>query len=128
MRRRKLNTIRKFEVLEDRQMMTANVAYDSSQDTLLINGDDYKDVAHVRFEGSRVYADLVSTKSDGTTNHLLLDKKIDDVSRIVFNGFAGDDSLSVVVNLSSGTTLNNVLLEFHGGDNDDRCSARCTTV
>jgi Ca2+-binding RTX toxin-like protein len=121
MRRHKFNSPRNFEVLEDRRMMTGDISYNSTSRTLTINGAGYDDVAVVRFEGNKVYADLLAGEGNGGTDHHDKDKNISDVSKIVFNGFAGNDRLNVVVNqLNSGVTLDNVVLEFHGGDNDDQ--------
>jgi len=120
MRRPKFKSLRKFEVLEDRWMMAGDISYSSSNHILTINGAGYDDVAQVRFEGSRVYVDLIAGESGGGTDHHDFDKKISDVSKIVFNGLAGNDTLTVVNNqLNSGVTLDNVQLEFHGDNGDD---------
>src|SRR4029078_2152161 len=46
---------------------------------------------------------------------------IEDVTRIIFNGFAGADTVNVELqSLDSDETLDNITLEFHGGENADR--------
>lgn len=69
----------------------------------------------------RVAFDRCVNSGGGNTDYYDTDKRISDVSKIVFNGFAGNDRLTILVNqLNSGVTLDNILLEFHGGDNDDQ--------
>lgn len=71
-------------------------------------------------EGNSVAVDLIAGESGGGTDHTDRDEDISDVQKIVFNGFAGKDRLTVFVdNLDSGVNLDNVVLEFHGGANDD---------
>jgi serralysin len=120
MRRHKFNSLRKFEKLEDRRMMVAGILF--ADGILTINGDAHEDVAEVRFEGNQVRVDLDATEPDGdgedefSQNYL-----ISTVTEIKFNGFAGDDELTVDVDdLNSGVTLDNILLTFDGGADDDR--------
>lgn len=109
----------KFEMLEDRRMKTGDIGF--ANNVLTITGAGYDDAAVVRFEGNRVYVDLDAKDSGGDTDHHDKDKSISDVSRIVFNGYEGNDKLTVFVNqLNSGVTLGSVLLEFHGGANEDQ--------
>jgi Ca2+-binding RTX toxin-like protein len=120
MRRHKTNRLRKFESLESRQMMAGDISFDNH--ILTITGAGYNDTAQIRFEGDKVHVDLYSAESIGDTDpdHHDEDKDIDEVTKIVFNGFAGEDKVEVVVNtLDSGETLDNISLEFHGGDNND---------
>jgi Ca2+-binding RTX toxin-like protein len=120
MRRPKFNSLRKFEVLEDRRMM-AGISYDSNTDTITINGDGYDDVAEVRFEDEHVYIELIAKEGDGGSGDHEFEQEISDVSKIIFNGSVGKDILTVSVDdLDSGITLNYVLLEFHGGENEDQ--------
>jgi Ca2+-binding RTX toxin-like protein len=119
MRRRNSLSLGKFEILEDRRMKTGDISF--ANNVLTITGGGHDDVAVVRFEGGRVYVDLDAKDSSGDTDHHDKDKSISDVSRIVFNGDAGNDKLTVLINqLNSGVSLGNVLLEFHGGENDDQ--------
>ena len=118
MRRRKTNKLRKFELLEDRRMKAGDIDFDNG--VLTITGAGYNDVAEIRFEGDKVNVDLYAGDSEGDTDHHDSDKDIEDVTRIIFNGFAGDDTVNVVVDsLDSGVTLDNIRLEFHGGENND---------
>jgi Ca2+-binding RTX toxin-like protein len=118
MRRNQLNRFRKFELLEDRRMKAGDISYDNG--ILTITGAGYKDTAHIRFEGDQVHVDLDVGESGGGTDHHDKDKDIEDVTRIVFNGFAGDDTVTVdVASLDSGVTLDNITLEFHGGEHKD---------
>jgi Ca2+-binding RTX toxin-like protein len=115
MRRRPLNPIRRFEALEDRRMM-AGISF--SNGVLTIDGSSDDDVAEVRFQGSRVYVEAEFEDGDDDEDY---DRNISGITKIVFNGKAGNDELSVIVNqLNSGVTLNNITLEFHGGENDDQ--------
>jgi Ca2+-binding RTX toxin-like protein len=119
MRRRERFSPRRFEVLEDRRMRAGDITF--ANHILTITGDNYDDVAVVRFHGDHVDADLTAGKSNGGTDHHDKNKSISDVTRIVFNGFAGNDMLTVEVQgLDSDVTLSNVVLEFHGGDDDDQ--------
>ena len=121
MRRNKFNSLRKFECLEARQMMAGDITF--SGGILTINGAGFDDVVEVRFEGDEVNVDLTAKKgsaSNAGTDHTDRDEDISDVTKIVFNGFAGKDKLTVFVdNLDSDVNLDNVVLEFHGGENDD---------
>jgi Ca2+-binding RTX toxin-like protein len=119
MRRRKFLSLCRFEVLEDRRMKTGDISFASG--VLTINGAGYDDVVTVQFEDDQVSIDLYAKDSSGHTDHHDRDEDISDVSRIVFNGDAGNDKFTVFVNqLDSDATLGNVLLEFHGGANDDQ--------
>jgi Ca2+-binding RTX toxin-like protein len=120
MRRHKFNSLRKFEKLEDRRMMVAGIFF--ADGIITIDGDNYDDVADVRFEGNQVRVDLEATEPDGSgDDEFSLTKPISDVTKIVFNGLAGDDELTVDVrNLNSGVTLDNVYLDFRGGADNDR--------
>src|SRR6476660_8134652 len=114
MRRLKHNRLRKIELLEDRRMKAGDISYDNG--VLTITGTGYNDVAQISFDGDQVHVDLNADGSD--PDHK--DKDIDEVSRIVFNGFGGEDTVSVEVDtLDSGETLDNITLEFHGGDQND---------
>lgn len=119
MRRQKFSIAPSFERLENRRLWAGDISF--ANHILTIAGAGYDDIAQVRFEGDRVYADLTTQKSGGGTDHRDTDKRISDVEKIEFNGFEGNDTLTVFVNaLNSGVTLANVSLEFHGGPNDDR--------
>jgi Ca2+-binding RTX toxin-like protein len=77
-------------------------------------------VANVRFEEDQVIVDLTVQESGGGTDDHDRDVDIADVTRIVFNGFAGQDRLNVIVGaLDAGITLDGIELEFNGGDHDD---------
>lgn len=113
MRRRTFQSLRRFEVLEDRRMKTGDISF--ANGVLTITGAGYDDVVTVQFEDDQVSIDLYAKDSSGHTDHHDRDEDISDVSRIVFNGDAGNDKLTVFVNqLDSGVTLSNVVLEFHG--------------
>ena len=45
MRRHRFKSLRNFEILEDRRMMTGDISYNSSNHILTINGAGYDDVA-----------------------------------------------------------------------------------
>jgi Ca2+-binding RTX toxin-like protein len=99
-------------------MKAGDINYDNG--VLTITGEGYNDTAQIRFEGDKVHVDLYAGESGGGTDHHDKDKDIDEVTKIVFNGFAGADTVNVdVATLDSGVTLDNVSLEFHGGDNND---------
>jgi Ca2+-binding RTX toxin-like protein len=101
--------------------MVGNINYDSGSDTITINGGGYDDVAEVRFSGNRVYVDLVAEESNGETDHYDDDWRISDVQWVVFNGFAGDDTLTVTVEaLNSGVSVSSIGLGFLGGEDDDQ--------
>ncbi|HVT27952.1 MAG TPA: calcium-binding protein [Lacipirellulaceae bacterium] len=118
MRRRSITT-RRFELLEDRQMMAGDISF--SNHILTISGASLNDVAQIRFEDDRVHVDLYAQLINGGTDHQNKTKDITDVTRVIFDGFDGNDTLNVVVNeLDSDVTLNNITLEFHGGANNDR--------
>src|SRR5262245_21644103 len=109
---------RRFERLEDRRMFAGDIDFDNG--ILTINGDNLDDVADVRFEGDQVIVDLTVQESDGGTDHHDRDVDIDDVTKIVFNGFDGKDKLNLTVGtLDAGVSVAGVELEFHGGDKDD---------
>ena len=117
MRRNKFKT-RKFENLEDRRMMAGDISF--ANGILTITGDSLDDVAVVRFEEDEVHVDLDVEESDGGTDGHSQTEDIADVTRIVFNGFAGDDRLTVFVDqLDQGVTVNDVVLEFNGEGNND---------
>jgi Ca2+-binding RTX toxin-like protein len=117
MRRHKLYRLRKFELLEDRRMKAGDISYDNH--VLTITGTGSNDIAQIRFEGDEVHVKLDAGESGVGIDHDE-DKDIEDVTRIVFNGFAGEDTVQVDVNsLDSDVTLDNITLEFHGGDNND---------
>ena len=117
MRRNKFKA-RKFENLEERRMMAGDISF--ANGILTITGDSLDDVAVVRFEEDEVHVDLTVQESDGGTDDHDETEEIADVAKIVFNGFAGDDRLTVFVDeLDQGVTLNNVVLEFNGEGNND---------
>ncbi len=119
MRRNKFKT-RKFEKLEDRRMMTGDVSFNEANGVLTITGAGFDDVAVVRFDGDEVHVDLDAAESNGDTESHGETKDIADVTKIVFNGLAGKDRLTVEVDdLNSGVSLAGIELEFNGGDNDD---------
>src|SRR4029079_13210527 len=113
MRRHKQNRFRKFELLEDRRMKAGDIDFDSDTGVLSINGDSRNDQAYISFEGDEVHVELDSVDDD-------MDVDISEVSSIIFNGFAGNDTVQVDVHtLDSGVTLNYLGFEFHGGDDND---------
>lgn len=121
MRRNKFNTHRKFERLEDRRLMVGDITF--SGGILTVNGGGFDDVVEVRFEEGEVEVDLTAKEgsaSNADTDHTGRTVDISDVTKIVFNGLAGKDKLTVSIDdLDSDVDLNDVLLEFHGGANDD---------
>jgi Ca2+-binding RTX toxin-like protein len=121
MRRHKQNRFRKFELLEDRRMKAGDIDFDSDTGVLSINGDSHNDQAYISFEGDEVHVKLDVRDSDGDIeDHKEEDVDISNVSTIVFNGFAGNDTVQVDVHtLDSGVTLNYLGFEFHGGDDND---------
>ncbi|MEX2310028.1 MAG: hypothetical protein WD738_20825 [Pirellulales bacterium] len=114
-------SLRKFEALEDRRMMAGDISFNEANGILTITGAGFDDVVEVRFEGDEVKVDLEATEDDGTgTDDESQTENIADVTKIVFNGLAGNDKLTVFVDeLDAGVTVNNVVLEFNGGNNDD---------
>jgi Ca2+-binding RTX toxin-like protein len=122
-RRHKSNSQRRFEKLEDRRLMAADIEF--SAGTLTIDGTNGNDEVAVRFEGNRVYVDDVGGANDDDDDDDDDDDApngwlVSNVSRIVFNGYAGDDTLTVnVAALNAGVTLDNEVLEFHGDADDD---------
>jgi Ca2+-binding RTX toxin-like protein len=119
MRRQKSNRLRKFELLEDRRMKAGDIDFDSDTGALTIMGTSNNDTALIRFEGDEVHVELYVGDSDGDPDH---DRDVDiaDVTSIIFNGFAGNDTANVdVQSLDSGVTLNYLGFEFHGGDDSD---------
>lgn len=121
MRRNKLNIRRKFERLEDRRMMVGDIDFDDG--ILTVTGYDFDDVVQVRFTEDHVTVDLTAKEGSGTnadTSHHDRTKEISDVTKIVFNGLAGKDKLTVFFDGQvSDEDLNGISLEFHGGDNED---------
>jgi Ca2+-binding RTX toxin-like protein len=119
MRRNKFKTRRKFERLEDRRLMAGDIDFDNG--ILTIDGAGLNDVAEVRIDGDQVVVDLYAGESDGTPDHSDRDEDISDVSKIVFNGFAGNDTLSVFVNSAQADLLaaEGIVLEFNGEAGDD---------
>jgi Ca2+-binding RTX toxin-like protein len=116
-RRRSFSPVR-FEVLEDRRMRAGDITF--ANGILTVTGAGYVDTVTVQFEDDRVSVDLYAKDSSGHTDHHDKDKDISDVSQIIFNGDAGNDKLTVLVDdLDSDVTLGNVVLEFHGGADDD---------
>src|SRR5262249_60943349 len=114
------NGLRKFDRSEGRQMKAGHTDFNSDTGVLTITVAGYNDTAQIRFEGDQVHVDLYAGESGGGTDHHDRDKDIEDVTKIVFNGFAGADTVNVEVDtLDSGETLDYVSLEFHGGDNND---------
>src|SRR6476659_9078927 len=97
MRRHKQNRLRKFELLEDRRMKAGDIDFNSDTGVLTISGAGYNDTALIRFEGDQVHVHLDAGKSDGTTDPDDKDKDIEDVTKIIFNGFAGADKVTVDV-------------------------------
>jgi hypothetical protein len=91
---------------------------------LTINGNNFDDVAEVRFEDDQVHVDLEGIEDDGTGDYEDDETRaIAVVTEIVFNGYDGDDRLEVTVNdLDDGVSVNNVLLKFYGGTNDNALS------
>jgi Ca2+-binding RTX toxin-like protein len=127
MSRRKLNSLGKFESLEARRMMAGDISFNDDNGVLTITGAGLDDVAEVRFVEDKVEVDLYSQELDDgeiEIDHSDLDgddaPDIADVTKIVFNGFGGDDTLTINVGqLDQGESVNNVVLEFNGGANDD---------
>jgi Ca2+-binding RTX toxin-like protein len=101
-------------------MMAGDISYNSDTRVLTITGDAFRDVAEVRFEGTEVTVDLTATEEDGdgTDDHDQTED-IADVDRIVFNGLAGDDQLTVFVDQAAAALMSDVVLEFNGGSNND---------
>ncbi len=101
-------------------MMTGDISFNEANGILTITGAAFDDVAEVRFEGNEVEVDLIATEDDGDgTDHTDQTENIADVSKIVFNGFAGADRLTVFVENVAAGVLNNIELEFNGGSNND---------
>ena len=119
MRRNKFNSLRKIERLEDRQMMAGDIDFDNG--ILTITGTGLDDVAEVRIDEDQVVVDLYAGESDGTPDHHDLDKDIDDISKIVFNGLAGNDTLTVFVNSVQANLFaaEGIVLEFNGDAGND---------
>ena len=109
-----------LEALENRRLMAADISYQSSTKTLFITGDSFSDTVQVRFNGNDVKVDLYSTRSNGSTHHEDRTKRISDVARIAFQGFAGNDNLNIIQGtLNNGVTLNNTIVEFSGDQGND---------
>ena len=125
---RKRNNFRSsiaFENLEDRRLMAGDINFNSSTKTLTITGDQYGDRAEVRFEGSKVKVDLYAGRSNGSVDHHDQTRSIDGVQFIVFNGLGGDDALKISQGaLNSNVTLNNLNVQYYGGDGNDQSESQ----
>jgi Ca2+-binding RTX toxin-like protein len=122
MRRNNLKSLRKFERLEDRRMMVGDIDFENGVFT--IDGGNYDDRADVRIEADsqgvqRVFIDLFAKDSGGDIDDHDDSRPLSNVTKIVFNGFAGNDELHTYTQFA-GVSLDNLVLEFHGGTNDDR--------
>jgi Ca2+-binding RTX toxin-like protein len=108
-----------IESLEQRRMMAGDIDFDNH--TITINGDNGFDSAEVRFEGDQVHVSLLSQDlDDGDWNDRSRSEDIDEVERIVFNGFDGTDYFSVSQGLlDAGVDLSQITVEFFGGNQSD---------
>ena len=108
MRRNNLKSLRKFERLEDRRMMAADIDFDDG--ILTIEGTNNRDAIYVRVNPEDP-SELRAIVTDDTDNVLAQrDVDFDDVNEIVVYGFGGDDYVT-----------NNVMINariFGGGDKD----------
>lgn len=108
-----------FEGLEQRRMMAGDISFDDG--VVTIEGDNGFDSAEVTFEGDDVSIDLLSQDLGGgdfDDHHRTYD--LDNVDRIVFLGFDGNDVMSVEqAMLDAGVDLSQVTIEFYGGNQTD---------
>ena len=125
---------RKFtgmESLENRQLMAcdffnaagdAEINFNADTGVLEICGNHGNDDVTVTFDNDEVevrleYDDLDDPSDRDTETQ---DEKIEDVTKIVFRGFDGNDSMEAnVKELDNGVTINVIRLEFTGDDGND---------
>jgi Ca2+-binding RTX toxin-like protein len=121
MRRNQLKSLRKFERLEDRRMMVGDIDFENGVFT--IDGGNYDDRADVRIEADsqgvpRVFIDLFAKESGGDIDDHDENRPVSNVTKIIFNGFAGNDELHTYTQ-DAGVSLDHIVLEFHGGNDND---------
>ena len=113
MRASKRNRLRALESLETRQMMAADIALNNG--VLEIEGTSYNDIIEIRFHEDHVHVEAEQGFSDRNRTY-----SIEDINRIEIRGNAGDDQVHLFVDdLDNGITLNQIDLEFLGGDHND---------
>jgi Ca2+-binding RTX toxin-like protein len=109
MRRNKLNSIRRFERLEDRQMMAADISLDNGVLTLQGTGNADEIAIEVN---SADPGELLVTITDMQNNVVLQQEHfdLDDVQEIVAYGYAGVDHLQ---------NFTDIPAQFFGGEGGD---------
>jgi Ca2+-binding RTX toxin-like protein len=108
------------ELLEQRQLMAADIDFDSRTGVLTITGDEFADTAYVRFEGSEVDVRLESQRANGSVQTLRRDERIRDVREIKFNGLGGNDKLFVSQDAAaSAVDLQRIYLTYNAGGGHD---------
>lgn len=109
-----------MEKMECRQLMAGDISYNSSTKTLTVSGESYNDQVLVSFAGNNVKVDLYAQRSNGSLDHSDRTKRISDVQKLVIIGLNGNDSAQLSQGvLNSGVTLNNLKVEFSGGNGND---------
>lgn len=94
-----------FESLEEKALLTKLIDFDLGSGIVTVDGDNSNDNAAIFDDGARV---VVSLEGFGSRSYLR-----EDVSKIVFNGGAGNDTIQ----------SNSVVpLEAYGNDGDDNLS------
>jgi Ca2+-binding RTX toxin-like protein len=111
MRRNKFNPRRKFERLEDRRMMAADIDFDSDSGVVTVEGTSDRDFIIVQTNPDDS-DEIKVTIRNIETNEVLEDRTIerDDVTKVVAYGYGDDDYLQ---------NLTNVRAEFYGGSGND---------
>jgi Ca2+-binding RTX toxin-like protein len=109
MRRNRFKPLRRFEKLEDRRMMAADIDLDNG--ILTIEGTDNRDLIYVQYDPND--ADEIRVRIfDGQTYEMLEEENYDreDVQQVVAYAFNGDDFLK---------NYSDIAATFYGGGDDD---------
>jgi Ca2+-binding RTX toxin-like protein len=119
MRRNKFNSLRRFERLEDRRLMAADIDLDNG--VLTIEGTDNRDLIVIEANPQDADEILVTIK-DASNNYAVLEQEdydLDDVQEIVAYGFGERDSLLNYTDIRAqlyGGAGNDYLMSAGGSD------------
>jgi len=115
-----------LEQLEAREVPAASITFENATRSIIVAGSEGNDNAEVRQQGSSIVVSM-----NGRSGRMARSFSTSQVSRIVFNGRAGDDLFSNLTSIPSradGGAGNDTLRggksndDFSGGDGNDQLS------